>query len=62
MLGTFQPSFSAPLPVALAPSLALLASASPLRGHIENVQGKMARKCGLAHLLLFQALLYSAAL
>ena len=54
MLGTFHTSLVAPLPVALAPSLAPLFSSSPLHGHVDDVQREAARKCGLAHLLLFQ--------
>ena len=31
----------------------------PLHGHVDDVQREVARQCGLAYILLFQALLFS---
>ena len=56
MLDTFHTYFGAPLPVAIS---ALLFFFFPLHGHVDDVQREVARQCGLAHFLLFQAVLYS---
>ena len=45
----------------LSLSFSFLFFSPPLHGHVDDVQREVARKCGLAHFLLFQALLYSRA-
>ena len=55
VLGTFHTSLQCALLQCCFPPLvhSSLRRKSPLHGHVTDVQREVARKCGLAHLLLF---------